>query len=266
LATAARLYRRSVPIFTRLLKLQRAVFNGVWLGVLGRDSLHAVDELYYDQHPLYHGDAHNLSGLNSWERQVLDRYFQQCRSLLVSSAGGGREVIALQKLGFDADGFECHAGLVETANRLLAGEEGLRPSIVHAPRDECPHLERRYDGAVVGWGGYMLIQTRTRRIEFLRTLGRQLVPGGPVLVSFFHRGSDTGYFRFVAVLGSWLRRLQRLDRVQVGDSLEPNFVHFFSRAEIASELEAAGFEMVFFSTQGYAHAVGIGSMRSEDLA
>ena len=130
--TAARIYRRTLPIFSRLLKLQRAVFNGLWLGVLGRDSIHALDELYYDEQSLYHEDAHNLGGLSAWEREVLDVYFKQCRSVLVGSAGGGREVIALQKSGFDADGFECHAGLVGTANRLLA-EEGLRPSVVQAP-------------------------------------------------------------------------------------------------------------------------------------
>jgi hypothetical protein len=257
LPAAARIYRRSLPVFAKSLRLQRAVFNGVWIGLLGRESLQAVDERYYNEHQLYHGDAHNLSGLNSWEDDVLERYFHQCRSILVGSAGGGREVIALQRRGFDADGFECHVGLVENANRLLASEEGLRPTVVHAARDECPQLDRRYDGVIVGWGGYMLIQTRSRRIEFLRALGRQLVPGAPLLVSFFYRDSVTAYLRVVAALGSSLRRLQRLDRIQVGDNLEPNFVHYFSRAEIASELEAAGFEMALFSTEGYAHAVGI---------
>ena len=197
LPTAARIYRRSLPVFRRLLELQRAVFNGVWIGVLGRDSLHAVDEWYYDEHDLYHGDAHNLSGLRPWESDVVDTYFEQCRSILVGSAGGGLEVIALQRRGFDADGFECHAGLVETANRLLA-REGLRPSVVHAARDQCPQLDRQYDGAIVGWAGYTLIQSRSRRIEFLRALGRQLVPGGPLLVSFFYRDSVTAYLRVVA--------------------------------------------------------------------
>ena len=86
--------------------------------------------------------------------------------------------------------------------------------------------------------------------------------GSACPLSFFHRDSDT---RLLEIHGrDWklASTVQRRDPVQIGDSLEPNFVHSFSRAEIASELEAAGFEMVFFSTRGYAHAVGIRSPRS----
>ena len=42
---------------------------------------------------------------------------------------------------------------------------------------------------------------------------------------------------------------------QVGDSLEPNFVHRFTRDEIASELAEGGFELKSFGVTPYGHAL-----------
>ena len=43
----------------------------------------------------------------------------QCKRLLVAGAGGGREVLALYKSGYEVDGFECHPELVALANTML---------------------------------------------------------------------------------------------------------------------------------------------------
>jgi hypothetical protein len=38
--------------------------------------------------------------------------------------------------------------------------------------------------------------------------------------------------------------------------LDPHFQHYFTKPEIEAELRAAGFDLVEYSTDGYAHAVG----------
>ena len=45
--------------------------------------------------------------------------------------------------------------------------------------------------------------------------------------------------------------------VQLGDLLQHNYLHYFTRAEIEAEMREAGFELEHYSTDGYAHAVGV---------
>ena len=250
----ARAYDASLRLFAVLGAAARAAFVGTWLGFLDRPALHAADELYYRRARMYHSDRHNLSGLFDWEADALDRHFQGCRSLLLTSAGGGREVIALERRGLDVLAFECHPELVQVANELLS-HEGLKARIALAPRDECPEHIRMCDGVIVGWAGYMLMQQRTRRIRFLQQLRAHMPAGGPLLLSFFARNQDNRYLRLTAAIANGLRMVRGRPRAEVGDDLVPNFVHHFSEDEIAAELEAGGFRLVQFSRVGYAHAI-----------
>src|SRR5687768_11996115 len=97
----ARVYDASRRVFDAATAAARAVFVGTWLGLLDRRALQAADELYYRRVRMYHNDGYNLSGLFAWEADAFDRYFQGCRSLLVTSAGGGREVVALERRGLE---------------------------------------------------------------------------------------------------------------------------------------------------------------------
>jgi hypothetical protein len=175
---------------------------------------------------------------------------------LIVGVGGGREALALRKLCYQVDGFECHPELLEYANGLLE-REGLTPDIKRAPRDLCPAGGRIYDGLIVGWGAYMLIRGRQRRIEFLRQLRSQTEVGSPVLLSFFTRSYDGLYFRLIMAIGNTIRWLLRRDYLEMGDDLSPNYVHHFTRREIAAELRESGFEIKFYSDKQYGHAVGI---------
>ena len=250
----ARVYDASRRLFAISGATARAAFVGTWLGFLDRHALHAADELYYRHTRMYHSDRHNLSGLFDWEADAIDRHFQSCRSLLVTSAGGGREVVALERRGLDVLAFECHPELVQVANQLLS-REGLKARIALAPRDECPMRIPMCDGVIVGWAGYMLMQQRTRRIRFLQQLRTHMPAGGPLLLSFFARHEDSRYLRLTAAIANGLRMVRGRPRAEVGDDLAPNFVHRFSDDEIAPELQAGGFQLVEFSTAGYPHAV-----------
>lgn len=254
--TIVRVYyavHRGLEAFTKLLAVAN---NGFWLGILSREQLHAIGQHNYEQAGLYFTDEYNKRGLWDWERQVLERDFAGCKKLLLASAGGGREVLALRKQGLEVAGFEPDRGLLEFANGLME-REGLEPDLRWAAWDRCPDIDGQYDGVIVGWGGYMLIRGRENRIRFLKALRERVVEGAPILLSFnTAAGERSRVFRGVALIGNLFARVLRRERVEVGDMLTPNFEHFFTREQVESEMIEAGFTPIFFDKFRFGHSVG----------
>lgn len=253
---ALKIYISSRKLLRKLILLINAGFIGFWLGVLKRDHLHLIDQLYYDNTNQYCDEKYNCGGLWDWEKKVLDQHFQQCKSLLVAGVGGGREVLALCKLGYDAEGFECNSKLVEFANQLLE-KEGFPANIQVIPRDQCPDSHQQYDGLIIGWGAYMLIQGREQRISFLKKLRSLTKENAPILLSFFCDTEPRSYFKIIIKIGNIIRWVLRRDSLELGDDLVPNYVHNFTKEEIAAELEAGGFKLEMYCTDEYGHAVAI---------
>jgi len=224
--------------------------------VLDRAALHHVDEIVYAADCTYQDARHNKQGLWPWEERAWQEHFASCRCVLVTSAGGGREVLALRRRGLAVDGFECHPCLLASANRLLA-QEGFEADLRLAPRDESVTGDRRYDGIIVGWGSYSLIKGHDQRVSLLKSLRKQTEQGCPLLLSFFVRTQNQRRFRVVAGLANRLRWVMRKPPVEEGDVLDPNFQHYFTEAEIATELGEAGFELRVFRTEEYGHAVAV---------
>jgi hypothetical protein len=250
-----RLYLWARRSWTRVVRAAHAIFDGFWLGALGRRSLHRIDELCYSGWGEYESDSYNRSGLRQWEREAIVGHFPSACRIILIGAGGGREVLALSELGYLVDAYECHPDLVRAANRLL-DEVGLAVTVRPLERDKAPLAAEPSDGAVVGWGAYMLIRGRDRRIAFLEGLRTKLPPGGPILLSFYDRKPSDRRFHASAAIGNVVRLVAANERVEVGDGLAPNFVHYFTEDEIRTELSAAGFELVSFDAGEYGHAVG----------
>ena len=249
-----RAYDASRPVFERSVMAARALFVGTWLGLLDREALHATDELYYRRALKYHDAQYSLSGLFPWEIAAIDRHFQGSRSVLVTAAGGGREVVALERRGLDVVAFECNPELVQSANELLS-REGLRSRVALAPRDECPDEIPMCDGIIIGWTSYTLMQHRSTRVHFLRQLRSHVPHDAPVLLSFFAQRKTARYLRTVAATANVFRMLRGRQRAELGDDLVPTFAHHFQENELAAELEAGGFRLVEFSQSGETHAV-----------
>jgi hypothetical protein len=255
-----RVFFSSQSLFERAFRVATACFVGLWLGVLTRERLHAIDEEYYNRSrsglPGEPDMEYNRRGLWEWEEQALTEHFAECERLMLIGAGGGREVLALLRLGYHVDGFESHTALVAAANDLLR-EEGFDTSVVLVQRDEAPNTSETYDGIIVGWAAYMLVQSRRRRITLLRELRAQTQVQRPILLSFYWRSRTSSAYKISAFLANMIRRITHREPVDVGDWLAPNYVHFFTREEIASELSEGGFRLVHYGTAGYGHAVGI---------
>ncbi len=264
--------------FQKPIKLLTACFSGFWLGVLEKETLHFIDEFYYNNTEMYFDEKHNRKNFWDWEKKVLNEYFQKCKHLLVAGVGGGREVLALRQKGYYVDGFECNPRLVDNANNLMS-KEGFTPNIQLVPRDHCPGGSIIYDGLIIGWGTYMLIQGRKQRVAFLKNIRKQTCAQSPVLLSFFPRRGNERSFKVIAVIGNAIRWILRRDPVETGDDLPtyivsvnngtpkyiPYYVHYFTKEEIVSELSDGGFKMDFFSRGEYGHAVGIALKESDEL-
>ncbi len=255
--SVARLYLGVRDLHRKVNTFHLALFDGICLGLLDRRLIHAVDQQFYDRAAMYHKDAYNLGGLTSWEREAIEGYFPASGRLLVLAAGGGREVIALARMGYEVDGYDPHTGLVRHANQLLEAE-GVRATMATAPRDELPpDAEGPYDGLIVGWGAYTLIQGRGQRIALLQSLRRRARPGAPVLISIYTRHPGSRRYHISAAVGSALRCSLGRDPVERGDGLAPNYVHYFTQEEIEEELRQAELEPVYYATQPYGRAVGL---------
>lgn len=230
----------------------RAVINGVWLGLLDDARLRRLDETYYDGEPEYRTREWNERGLFPWEEELVATHFEGCTRVVVTSCGGGREVLALSRAGFDAVGFEPHPALASYAAQLLA-DHGVVDAAHPVGRDAFPADRGPWDGAVVGWGAYSLMHTRARRVAFLAQARPHLVPGAPVLLSFFDRAADGRELRWTAAIANGLRRVRGDERpLELGDTLAPNLVHVFTKDELAGEVDAAGFDLRSYGVTGRA--------------
>lgn len=52
-------------------------YEGIWLGLLKRESIHEINETFYNKQKLYFTDEHNKSGLFLWEKYVIEKNFKE---------------------------------------------------------------------------------------------------------------------------------------------------------------------------------------------
>ena len=255
--TIARAYWAVTRRRPRLNPVAEGFVDGLFLGLMDRRARTAVDELFYAQatEPVdgaarHYGDAEHIrGGLHDWELDAIREHFPPRGRVVITAAGAGREVLGLLDLGFDAVGYEPNAALVAAGRRVLPPER-----LVQCERDVFPAEATAADALIIGWGSYMLIARSEERTAFLRR-GRGILPReAPMLVSFFPR-PPTRYFNVAHRVSGVIRRLRRREPLEFGDALSPNFVHYFSRAEIERELAASGFAGDVFRSHPYGHVV-----------
>lgn len=252
----ATLFLRCNKGVNHVLSMIAGVSDGLWLGVMNDAVLHKVDEVQYRGEARYFRPDYNVRGLLSWERDAIDRYFGRARRLVVTAAGGGREMYTLLGEGYDVTGFECNEQMLRAGNVLLR-EAGFGDRLLLAPRDLWPELPGVYDGVIIGWGSYIHLRGRAKRVAFLRQARSYVTKDAPLLVSFYVREGDTAYFRIVTTLANGVRWIRRDEPIEIGDSLVPNYAHFFTEQEVRDELAEAGFEMVSFEAEEYARSVAL---------
>ena len=242
--------------FKQTLNGLRAVHQGLWLGLLDPDDLAAANAAAYERWEQFRDDGFNQSGLAEWESDAIERHFPPGSSVLVPSAGAGRELIGLNDLGFRATGFDPSLALVQIGENLLT-QHGSTISLLLSPPDRIPDgLDGPFDAILFGWGGYIHIQSRATRVALISDLRMLVDTDTPMIISFFLRSPDDRMFAATRKIATTIRRVRRShEPVELGDTVAGTFDHFFTWDEIESELHDGGFAVVETSTTPYPHLV-----------
>jgi hypothetical protein len=182
----------------------------------------------------------NASGLSLWERAVVERWFPGEGTVLVTSAGGGREALALVERGYRVVAAECTPPLAAALARHLDG----RAVALHLPPDAVPAERGPFDAAIIGVSGYTHLIGRERRVDFARRLGASLKPGAPLLVSFTQSPAHSRGARLAAALANAVRRPLGRRLVDVGETTSFGWSRIFAPGEVRAELTDAGLRVI----------------------
>ena len=234
-----------------------ACVQGVALGFLSNEQLDRMTaKRYAGAWQSYAESSYLNEGLFLWEHQAISKHFPRSGRVLVAAAGAGREMIALAKLGYRVDGFDCCQPLLESGRSELT-RQGIAARLDYAPPSRAPESMGKYDAVLVGFSGYMYIPGRENRIKFLKDLCRSLPAGAPLLISFME-GFSGRRRTWTAKIGTAVRKLRGAGAVEAGDSFKGGFQHHFSYEQIQSEMNQAGLDLVHYGGGTcYGHAVGV---------
>ncbi len=240
--------------FKRLVNALWAAHHGFWLGMLRSSDLAAANAAAYAGRDRYRDAEYNRSGLTDWERRAVDQYFPPGSNVLVPSAGGGREILGLEALGFRAVGFDPSPELVDAGRELLA-ETGDQDRLIISAADGLPdNLHEQFDAILFGWGGYVHIRGRSTRVALLRQLRNTVPSDAPMLISFFLRSPGDRTYPSAMKLARLIQRIRLSpEPVELGDTVAATFDHYFTWDEIEAELGEGGFSVVESSGTPYPH-------------
>lgn len=191
------------------------------------------------------------SGLAPDELDLLADLPKKTGKLLLLGVGGGRDAIALAKLGFDVTGVDYVPEMVdramENARKRGVPIEGMVQEI---SKLDVP--SGIYDVVWISRSMYSCIPTRVRRVEMVSRVANALMPGGYFLCQF-HRGDNHQYSEKGMLLRKLIAALTLGNReIEPGDHLFLNveFLHeFHSLEELRSEIEDGGLVVTRFQTE-----------------
>jgi len=230
-----KVYRHSQRRVKSLPNWVRAAHSIFWLHLLGNRDLDDLTMASYStpSDSGFGSEAHNVGGLHSWEEDAFGEALAGRRRILVAGAGGGREMIALAKIGFEVTGFDASEDLIWACRENLR-KAGVIAEILAASPGAVPNSAERHDALVVGRGVYHHIPGRAKRIGFLRSCGALLDKGAPMVMGDVLTRSDTAYRRLLAAVTA----------IEQGDSVSNSYYHYFTPDELRDEIEEAGFVML----------------------
>ncbi len=226
----------------------RGVFIGTWLGLLDRTSLYATNETVLPTHAHVPRRALQSSRDSSAGRRgSFERHFLGCRSVLVSSAGGGRDSRC-------AGATRPRRGpcvRVPPRSRFkvptsILGREGSRARRPRPAGRMPTPIFQHATGRSLGGRSYTLMQHASTRIRFLKQLRPHLPNGAPVLVSVFARQQAIRYLRIVTRTANVLRAIRGRKRRSLATIWSPTSRTISPRTSSRPSWKPAGFDSPSF--------------------
>ena len=197
-------------------------------------------------------DSTVAAGLSPGEKDLLAQLPIKHGQLLLLGLGGGRDAIALAKMGFEVVGVDFIQELVAKAEENAARHGVSIQGLVQ----EISQLEvapASFDLVILSAAMYSCIPTRRRRMEMLTRIKAALKPGGYFLCQFL-LDPDSKLNRRAELARMAFALLTRGNRWhEPGDVLRgTEFMHLFlSEAELRSEFAAAGFAVLHFQSEKF---------------
>ncbi len=184
-------------------------------------------------------------GLTPQETELLSNLPLRNGKLLLLGMGGGRDAVALARVGFEVTGVDFIPGMIEAAIENAA-KNGIRLNGLVQEISQITVPERSFDIAWLTAAMYSCVPTRDRRIAMLRRIGNSLRSSGYFVCQFhwsrMRRRTVADALRktFACLsLGNF--------RYEHGDLLHNNteFMHSFSsERQLEAEFRDGGFELV----------------------
>lgn len=225
-------------------------FLGTMVLILSKpDDLEKLIQRFYRRPSsveLWGGTPIRSRGLFEEESRFVTTYLHGKKKCLVLMCGGGRESLALAKLGFEVMGIDSsealiqkareHASFLSLACTFEVGDvlNGIFPS-------------EKYDALFLTQTMYSTIPTRRRRTQFLKKVRQSLKEDGLFYLEFCKRHSAQSRFwkyrikKILSALFCGNRELEEGDSYWIGGT----FTHHFNHpAELLSETEESGFKMI----------------------
>ena len=221
-------------------------------GLLRRDELRAAS---VEQYRVFNvSDVEVDGGLTSSERDFYARFIEPAGRVLLVGCGTGRDLIALQELGYDVLGLEPMAEVVDIARHHLARRRSA--ATIQQGLVQTAELGGRYDAVIFSNGCYSFLPGSAERISALRRVAQHLSPRGRIIVTYYPHPP-----RPQSEAGRWLTRaaarLSSADWMpERGDTFSRDgalrdlirFHHAFAPDEFAAECEQAGLRTIVKET------------------
>jgi SAM-dependent methyltransferase len=188
------------------------------------------------------------AGLSGAELQLLDHLPARQGRLLLLGVGGGREAIALARMGFEVTGVDFVPEMVELA-RANAAMRGFKIDGLVQNLGDLRLPAESYDVAWLSAGMYSSLPTRERRVGMLRKVRQALRSDGFFLLEFC-RAAPPSPVRVERIKRAFAGLTRGNTTYERGDMLnhQSDFIHAFgSETELRWEFAASGFSVVHLS-------------------
>lgn len=181
-------------------------------------------------------------GLLEWEKYAVEKYASRKGTFLILGSGGGREAIALAKMGFRVIGIDSSEKMIKKA-KSYASKEGLEIEFRKGDFFDLSPPGELFDYGILSCLMYSSIPTRSLRVKALSQIRAALGEGGMLMIHFCFdptRKKERLFKlrRFIAKAFGGNREYLE------GDSFSSAFHflrHFTSEAEVAEEAKEARF-------------------------
>jgi hypothetical protein len=205
-----------------------------------QDRAEVTVAIYQKQTMYKRGQPFFSRGLFDWEKKLFTREeFPRQGNILVTAAGGGREVQWFIERGYQVTGFDPASAFVSSWNLSNPHNQMLQASYQDLYREDFLSGQS-FDAIVLGWGSLSHLLEEEQRRSLLRSL-RARYPTSPVALSFLTScdkdatrapGKEPIYFL------PWA-----------------GFICLLGRISLQKLADACGYRIVFYSDEIYSHAL-----------